>query len=282
MTAGLDDTGAVHVRVEGTGANSLLFVHGYCCANDDWDNQVAHFRDRFTCAALDLPGHGRSATPMSADGDAMALAGAAVTRAKHALPGKVVLVGHSMGCKIIREAWRQDEDKIAGLVFVDGSLYVGRREAVVTRARAAIEVPGVAAFLEKLVKDMFPAGSDPALVARVWKRARQLDPGFAEALFLNSVDWDMDQAVQTLREIDVPALAVQCMAFDTSFSWRSMEARDTTPFMDAVRALSPAGDAVVLPGSGHFPMFDKPAELNAILEGFLRRVTAFGPVATAS
>ena len=53
--------GNVNFRVTGSQDPTLLFVHGFACALDDWDAQVTALSPRFRCAALDLPGHGASA-----------------------------------------------------------------------------------------------------------------------------------------------------------------------------------------------------------------------------
>jgi pimeloyl-ACP methyl ester carboxylesterase len=43
---------------------------------------------------------------------------------------RVILVGHSFGAKVVREAYRQARADIVGLVPIDGSLYVGGRDAL--------------------------------------------------------------------------------------------------------------------------------------------------------
>ena len=56
-------SGNVNFRVTGSQDPTLLFVHGFACAHDDWDAQVNALSPRYRCVALDLPGHGASATP---------------------------------------------------------------------------------------------------------------------------------------------------------------------------------------------------------------------------
>jgi pimeloyl-ACP methyl ester carboxylesterase len=173
-----------------------------------------------------------------------------------------------MGCKTIREAYRQCEAQVAGMVFIDGSLYVGRRDVVRNAARTALERNGVEGFLKNLVEGMFSAITDSAAADFVRARARRMDVGFAGDLFLDSVDWDMAEAVQTLREINVPTLVVQCTAFDTSFGWRALREGEETPFMTLVRTLTPKPQIVALSDSGHFPMLDAPDQLGEVLEAF--------------
>ena len=107
--------------VQGTGDPTLIFVHGFACALDDWEEQLRGLSPSFRCAALDLPGHGYSAEPDTACIEILA---AAVNRVKDQVAGSTsILVGHSMGCRVIVEAYQQSSATVSGLVFVDGSFF---------------------------------------------------------------------------------------------------------------------------------------------------------------
>ena len=67
------------MRIAGTGKPTLIFVHGFCCAGEDWVRQLDVLSANFRCIALDLPGHGHSAPPDEGTVEAMAQA---VNRAK--------------------------------------------------------------------------------------------------------------------------------------------------------------------------------------------------------
>jgi len=53
----------INFVVRGTGDPTLIFVHGFACSLDDWEEQFRALSPRFRCVALDLPGHGDSAKP---------------------------------------------------------------------------------------------------------------------------------------------------------------------------------------------------------------------------
>ena len=57
-----------------------------------------------------------------------------------------VLVGHSMGCRVITEAYLQAPADVAGLVFVDGSIIGGDPDIAIKRARENIERNGMDAL----------------------------------------------------------------------------------------------------------------------------------------
>lgn len=255
----------LRIRSKGEGELTLLFVHGYACSGTDWLGQISALSPHYRCAALDLPGHGESAAETTATLFAL---GEAVNRVKQWLGGRVVLVGHSLGCKTIREAYRQSSEQVAGMVFVDGSLYVGKRKTVTEAAREMIDRNGTATFLANLVEGMFSELTNPVEADKVRARARAMDVDFARDLFLNSVEWDVDRAVQTIRDIEVPTLVVQCMSFEASFGWRSMRTDEETPFMALIRILTPSPTIRVFCASGHFPMLDAPDQLNEALGEF--------------
>ncbi len=48
-----------------------------------------------------------------------------------------------------------------------------------------------------------------------------------------------------------------------------MQVGQTTPYLDYVRRKVPEARIEVLPGIGHFPQIDAPAETNRVLASFL-------------
>src|SRR4051812_31838567 len=129
--------------VRGTGDPTLIFVHGFACSLDDWEEQLRGLSPSFRCVALDLPGHGDSAKPNTVSIEVL---GAAVNRVKDQVAASnTILVGHSMGCRVIVEAFQQSGTTVSGLVFVDGS-FLG--EPALKTATAAIDRAGMDAFTQ--------------------------------------------------------------------------------------------------------------------------------------
>src|SRR3954451_17047649 len=95
----------INYVVRGTGDPTVIFVHGFACSLDDWQDQFRGLSPNFRCVALDLPGHGESATPEPVSIEMLA---AAVNRVRDQVEASVsMLVGHSMGCRVIVEAFQQ-------------------------------------------------------------------------------------------------------------------------------------------------------------------------------
>src|ERR1700756_40423 len=150
------DASGINFQTTGSKDPTLIFVHGFACALSDWDGQVKALSPNYRCAALDLPGHGNSAKPEEPTIEALAKA---VNSVKDRVGGgKAILIGHSMGCRVILEAFLQSKANIAGLVFVDGSILGGDPETGVAKARDAIAEVGIDAFSQRLFNDMFLPG----------------------------------------------------------------------------------------------------------------------------
>lgn len=257
------------------GRPALLFVHGFCCSHEDWRFQVGALSGEFPCITLDLPGHGESALPPEAT---MVELARAVNRAKEACGAeKVILVGHSLGCKVIREAFSLSRSQVAGLVFIEGAYYPGEAKPLVDRAAGKIDENGFVPFAAGHFEDMFTEASDPAEKRRVMARLTRMDPAFGKALYLEAVRWDPARSVDTLREMDVPSLVIQSTYIDGALKRQPLNLGMTTPFMDVVRDLVKDSDARVIPGVGHFTMFDAPQAINRELRKFALWVSGEGP-----
>jgi pimeloyl-ACP methyl ester carboxylesterase len=132
-TLAASEIGKINFRVVGTDEPTLIFVHGFACTLEDWDAQVRGLSPRFRCAALDLPGHGGSAMPATVSIATMA---EAVNMVKDQTGSRrAILIGHSMGCRVIMEAFQQSPINTVGLVFVDGS-FVGGGDPVAAIKKA--------------------------------------------------------------------------------------------------------------------------------------------------
>jgi pimeloyl-ACP methyl ester carboxylesterase len=101
---------------------TTILCDGICCDGYIWKylwddlaplGRVCHWHYR---------GHGRSAPPVDPERiDIPAHAGDLDRVRRHLGDDPVVLVGHSMGCQVVLEAYRQRPEKIEGIVLLCGS-----------------------------------------------------------------------------------------------------------------------------------------------------------------
>jgi pimeloyl-ACP methyl ester carboxylesterase len=244
------------VNVVEAGSNDpvLLFVHGFGCSLADWRAQIETLSTSHRCVALDLPGHGSSGLPEAPTIEALA---AAVNTVKSACGSKkVVLVGHSLGCKVIREAYARSPESVVGMVFIEGAYYQAEREALVRRVEEAIDAEGFASFAQRHFGDMFSERSDPSLREHALERIARMDHDFAKGLYLNAVGWDPLRGQSTLDCISVPVLVLQSTFMDSGLKRQSLQPGMRTPFMKAVASRVHRVEFKVILGCGHFSVIE--------------------------
>jgi pimeloyl-ACP methyl ester carboxylesterase len=257
----------LNVELSGQGRPSVLFVHGFGCALDDWRATIDILSANRLCIAVDLPGHGGSGLPRSNNIESLACAVNAVV--KTIAEGDVVLVGHSLGTKVIRECLRQSSDRVAAIVMVDGSTYLDDPEALTRRLIDDVERVGFDRYVEELFEKMFVEGTPEALVHRFKERAGRLDRDFAVDILKDSIRWDVVNGDDTLRSLNVPALLVQSTYFKPGIGRSFLTPDLTTPFMEKVATLAYRAEVATMTDIGHFPMIEAPQSFAALVERFL-------------
>ena len=260
----------VSYRATGNGDPALVLVHGFACAGEDWNRQVADLKDEFRCVTLDLPGHGASRPPPAAT---LATLGSAVNEVRReAGLGQVILVGHSLGAKVIREAYAEQPEGIAGLVLIDGAFYDTDRSTMIARASSLIDAAGFAAYARAHFAGMFTTGTNPAVSAHIIERAARLEPGLGRELYLEAVGWDSGRGKATLQAIEVPVLVLQSTHLGASLKRESLQHGMKSGFMQLVEGLVPGAETRVIAGAGHFSMLEAPDEVSQALRAFATRV----------
>jgi len=261
----------IHFTDSGHGTPSIVLVHGFTCDHSDWTTQISHLSQKCRVIALDLPGHGGSAP-----GDAtISNFGSAVATLVHQLDlNDAVLIGHSMGCRVILEALANARDRVSGLALVDGSRMVATQsdlQSLLTR----LDPSGYREFAGGLFAQMFTDKSDSATRERVIDRCLGFDPEWATALFTNMARWDAEHLPMALTKNEVPLLAVQTTTIANAGNRRTLDVDEATPFTDYLKAtFSNAGSRIeVLANTGHFPQFEEPERLNELIEAFVDSTT---------
>ena len=249
---------AIRYEARGQGEPTLVLVHGWALDRHVWDGQVGPLSARHRVVTLDLPGHGesgrqRSRWTMAGFGDDVK----AVVEAVGAR--QVVLIGHSMGGPVVLEAARRMPDRVRGIVLVDTLLDVEQRvppEQVEAMARPL--TADYAAAVTRMANEYLFVPSTPAAVReRVLRHATGLPPAISVALLRQA--WSYDP-LPTLREIKAPVRAVNADQFPTN--------------VEVNRRHMPGYDAIVVPGTGHYPMLEDPGRFNPALAQALDQVLA--------
>jgi len=252
----------------GSGGPPLVFVHGLACDGSDWAAQVAAFATKTTVIVCELPGHGSSAaTP--AECTIRAYGGALARGLIDQALGPAILVGHSMGCRVVLEACRDEPAVASGLVLIDGSR-IGKGDPAAAERTMAAELTGdgYAPFMRSFFGAMFVPSGDPAMIQAIYQRGISLPAPIGRALIANFVGWDAGEVEAALDCVTVPVLAIQATTMDTARERVSLQPGQSSPWLDLVRTHVPQAEIVTLLAAGHFPQIERSDEITAMIAGF--------------
>ena len=257
----------MHFVRAGRGAPPILFVHGFACSHEDWRFQIQHFEKIQEVVACDLRGHGKTpGRPQECSiehygGDVAALVNNLELR-------NVVLVGHSMGCRVVLEAARLVPKRVCALVLVDGSrLASGDPDAAEAAARTAIG-GNYPKFAESLFRQMFfkPSKEADAIVARAVKTSA----AFGHELWPRMARWDASQMDAAFAALKAPVLAIQSTTRNAQLQRSPLKPGDTSPWLDFLKKF-PAVKTEIVPDTGHFTQIEAASQVNGLIDDFVRR-----------
>ena len=247
---------SIHYDDVGAGDPALVFVHGWSCDRSYWSGQIGHFARTHRVVNMDLAGHGdsglnRSEWTMQAFGEDVS---AVVTELDLR---NVVLVGHSMGGKVIVEAARQLGDRVVAVVGVD-TFHSGGRETPQARQNEVFGqlAEDYASFMANFVNRTFVEQSDPAI--RNWVLADMSAAPYASAVGARQASGSYD-ATPVVASLDVPLVLINSDFLPTDTAHIEAAAKDFR-----YREMS---------GVGHFVMLEDPATFNALLAQVLADIT---------
>lgn len=257
----------MHFVRAGAGAPPIFFVHGFACSHEDWKFQLDFFSKTSEVVACDLRGHGQ--TPGRPAECSIEHYGGDVAALVNNLELKgVVLVGHSMGCRVVLEAARLVPKKISALVLVDGSrLAADDPDAAEAAARAAIAKAGYPAFAEALFRQMFFKPS--AMADQIVARAVKTSAGFGPALWPRMARWDVGAMDAAFAALHAPVLAIQSTTRNAQLQRAPLKIGETSPWLDFLKKF-PNVKTEIVPDTGHFTQLEAPERVNQLIREFCR------------
>ena len=185
-----------------------------------------------------------------------------------------VLVGHSMGTRVVLEANRlllssHNVERVGAIVLIDGSRTgSGDPDAAEGAARAAVQSRGYPAFAETLFRSMFFQSSREAdaIVARALKQSSEFGP----LLWPGMARWDAEHMDASLAAVRAPLHANQSTTRDAQMRRSPLKAGQSTPYLDLIRASVPGAKLAVVPDTGHFTQIEAADEVNRLISQFIR------------
>lgn len=256
------------VWVEDRGAGpAVVMLHGFGGSSYSWRAVDTALADRFRVLSVDLSGFGYSERPRGKEAYTRDGQGAMVLGVLDALGIEHAhLVGHSYGGAIAMALAARHPERFDSLVLVDaaGPEYPQERRNWVAGIRplTSVWVRTVALRRERTVQGLEASVADdalvtPALVDEYWRRLTV--EGAPRAFFGLTAPVDPPDPAIDLARISVPTLVV----------WGCEDALITVEAGRRAAALIPGSTFVTLPGVGHLPMEERPAELARTMREFL-------------
>ena len=188
----------IHYEVVGKGPDVVL-VHCWSCDASYWDTTVAALSSDHRVITVDLAGHGASGT--AREQYTMAAFAQDVVAVMKALDVHgAVVVGHSMGGKVAVLVADAAPERVRGLIGIDTLHNVKdpfTREQI--DAYVASWGDDFAGHVKAFIATMFPAGTDPAVVARVADDMAAAPRGIATSAFLEMYRCDLPSAASRLH-----------------------------------------------------------------------------------
>ena len=173
-------------------------------------------------------------------------------------PGRLILVGASMGGYAALAAARRAPERVAGLLLAGSRPEADTPERHAKRAEtiAIARERGAEGIWEAMRATLFGDASDPGVVER------------ARALAVDRTEEELVTGLEAIR--DRP---------DSTAAYRALGERavtvvgDRDPFVPVEDARRFEPDAVVLPDCGHLPSLERPAEFGLVLDDAVARWT---------
>lgn len=229
----------------GEGETALVFIHGGLADRTFFDGQLMAFAGRHRVIALDLVGHGESGTDRTKWGlrefgaDVKAVVDAEKLR-------RVVLFGNSLGGPAAIEAALLLPGRVNGVVGIDTFQSLDYSiTADEARQRAEAFKADYSGSVKSMMKMLFHADADSALIAEAEKRMLKTSPVAAHAMFMSLAGYDQAAAA---RKLTVPLRAINGDLYPTDVA--------------TIRKTKADFDVVVMKHMGHYPMLERPDEFN--------------------
>ena len=244
----------IHYSVTGKGEPTLVFIHCWGCNRNFWENQVAEFSKTNRVVTIDLPGHGESGAGRK-DWTIESYGDDVKTVVTKLGLKRVVLVGSSMGAPIALEATKRMPDNVVAIVPVDSLQNV---EQTLTPEQLDGVIKSMTADYKNattgLLNQFFFSPNTPeAVKTRVVNEALSRQPETAIAILKGIFVY---KPGPTLKEIKVPIKAINADLNPTN--------------LEINRKYAPQFDAVIIKGTGHYPMLEDPARFNQMLADILK------------
>ncbi|MBK7343830.1 MAG: alpha/beta hydrolase [Saprospiraceae bacterium] len=271
----LDNDLSVAYMDEGTGDQTLLFIHGLGSYAPAWKKNMDGLKNEFRCIAIDLPGYGHSSKG-DYPGD-MRFYADIVAQLIHKLDlAHVTLVGHSMGGQIAVTTGLGYPELIDQLVLVAPAGYEqftnGQRQwfrEILTSD--AVRLTTVNQIRENFATNFyrFPKDAEFMIQDRIAMRTADDFRWYCDIIPKNVRGMVNDPVYDFLPNLTMPVLSL-FGEYDNLIPNRFLNGGSTLEIARQGSSRIPQSVLIMIEKAGHFVQFEKSDEVNAAIRGFLK------------
>ena len=267
MKSGVVDVGTAKLAYDEAGqGDAIIMIHGGLLTKEMWDGPFQELAESYRVVRYDARNHGKS---LSEKGDFFHFKDLdALMDGLHI--EKAVIMGLSMGGYVATDFVLRHPNKVSGLILVAPGLsgydfHGPEFEAFIERYNAAAASGD---------KDQIAAAFMEAWVYGPKRKAEDLPQALRDrvrGMIRQSMETHNDQAVEyrplplaagRLNEIKAPTLAIV----------GDLDMPGILEIVDLLGKNLPNFDKVVIPGVAHMVSLEKPAEFDAAVRAFLKKV----------
>lgn len=272
---------------------NVLCIHGWACQASDFTYLFASLLQNdvnWQVFSIDLPGHGKSHTKFYPRAGIESFAQAVLDFVSDMDLSNVILMGHSMGVRVILETFPQSQkpqsqsgestdsgtSPILGLVFLDGSHYKFRKSVFAfdsgnERSKSLSDDEKREGMAEAF-RTMFSPNTPTDFRESTIEHVKGMDLVYNSTMRQSFIDYDYehtDDALASVGKSGVPVLNVQATSVDEKNERVPLQPGEVSRWMKHVEERVPQVKQVVVLESSHFPHVDQPAEVARAVSEFV-------------
>jgi non-heme chloroperoxidase len=263
------DRGRLHYRDQGSGTDTIVWVHGLPLDGSTWQAQVDHFSG-YRNISIDLRGYGGSSKLPPGTEDVTALYVDDLKRLlDHLGIARATIVGHASGGHGVLRFAAQQADRVDRIVVINASPKFrkgddwpwGFDDAAMESFREIYRQGGLPGFIDFLLAPTFKesVSEAPASLLETYKALAAM--AGAETLFAFFDRIALDDDRHRLGEIRAPTLLMTGL----------LDREVPRPVGAFMRAAIPRAALIEIPDADHFLFATRPGLTNTLIEAFLRQ-----------
>ncbi len=257
-------TGKIHYKTYGDKLPTIVFVHGFGCDINAWEKQFSYFAEKNRMVFIDLPGHGASDKPLTADYSLDTYADAVKTVLDTLNIDQAVLVGHSLGTPVCRRVAQNYPQLVSKLCDVDGVYCFYPTDSVEYKTYKA-EIDGFVSIFqdEKQYKDNINGFVGFLFIASTPDSVKNYATGLMPQTPQPIANSTMKRLVEE-KYWDKSVLSLPTLVFCSTNS------QIPANYKEIMQALYSNMEYQEWNDVGHFMMMEAPERFNSVLDNFIK------------